>query len=125
MRLAVLALGVLLTLPASAETVLVNSNGTKTTVYHSRDKTRRVEEKRYDAFKRTPSDAAQDPMNRREDLKEMFPEEYAKELETKLAKARMTEEQKAKERKLLDRTGSPQKVAQPNVTDNESIPKRF
>jgi hypothetical protein len=110
--------------PAPAEVVLRNTNGTKTTVYQSPDKTRRVVLDRYDPYKRSRSDVVQDPKNRYEDLKEQFPAEYARELEFKLKKAQMTEAEKARERALLDRTPINVRNMPSNITERSSIPTR-
>lgn len=115
--------GLLLIAVAKAETTSTNLDGTGKATYTIQDE--QAKNKPYDPYSRTTSDAVRDPKLISKDNAAKFPEEEKKRMLQEAERAKMTPEQKAQEKKMLDRTPDSVKNYNPTIKERQSIPNRF
>ena len=113
------------TLPLRAADTVKNADGTQSTTYTEQDEIDKNKAKAYDPYSRTAGDSAHDFRNVSKDNEAKFPEEQKRKMEKEIERSKLTPEQKAKEKRMIDRTPALTKNYNPTIQERDSIPKRF
>lgn len=99
-----------------------NEDGTETVIWRETDDQRTMP---YDPYKRFEGDSAKSPKTRWREIDRQFPEERKKEAEEKAKRAARPEDEKQRERELLDKEPVLREKINPTIKERGSIPKRF
>ncbi|MDL5055739.1 hypothetical protein QQ056_19615 [Oscillatoria laete-virens NRMC-F 0139] len=99
-----------------------NEDGTETVIWRETDEQRAMP---YDPYKRFQGDSAKSPKTRWREIDRAFPEERKKEAEEKARRAARPQEEKDREKELLDKQPVLQEKINPTIKERGSIPKRF
>jgi hypothetical protein len=107
------------------QTEVTNPDGTKTTVYDQDTEAAKQKGQSYDPYRRASGDSAVDPRISAAKVQQQFPEERAKELKKQAERARMSAEEKAEQKRMLDRTPKLSKGINATLKERKSFPNRF
>jgi hypothetical protein len=107
-----------------AEETVTNPDGTKSTTYTIDDELKREKAASHDSYQRSSNDSAKDPRVVARETNAKFPEAQQKEIERQLARAKMTADERDREKRMLDRVPNSLKTINPGMTQRGSFPNR-